>query len=207
MQSLPDEVKLRIVNRMDRQSLINTCMLDREFSNLCKDESLWRDLTLNDFGNVGKIGTWYNTYVVNYRSRPTFNILIGIDGLNTEALTALTGLLDSGRYPYRYVIDKSDNSKNLYVTVTGLTGPTPLSLFSYLANHGIRYAAADSDNMLRSEGNALIVSTSNRDKYLDEISRLLKNGDDDILYYLNNHDLDDVSEALASSIDYDYRYD
>lgn len=69
MDTLPQEVKLNILRNMTPDGIINTCSVDKEFSILCKDETLWRQLVKERFGDIEKkYGSWYNTYIYANRT-------------------------------------------------------------------------------------------------------------------------------------------
>lgn len=64
MESLPHEIKLNILRNLTAKQIIKTCLINKEFSQLCRDESLWKKLVEEKFGNIPKkYGSWYNTYL------------------------------------------------------------------------------------------------------------------------------------------------
>ena len=73
IENLPLNLKLKILNRLDRATLINICELNRSWFSICKDEQLWQQLVILDFGeyrwgrSLPKIissASWYSNYKV-----------------------------------------------------------------------------------------------------------------------------------------------
>lgn len=63
MEILPDEVKLNILKNMSAEELSRNCQISVEFRNLCQDDSLWKRLVIDKFGEVAIINnSWYQTY-------------------------------------------------------------------------------------------------------------------------------------------------
>jgi hypothetical protein len=49
---LPDEVLIRILSELDSpQAVVRTCTVDKRFSNICHDRTLWRRLLVRDYGH------------------------------------------------------------------------------------------------------------------------------------------------------------
>lgn len=60
---LPRELLLTILSDFNRNELIQLCQTDQSWNALCKDELLWKNLVVTDFGlHINKSGTWYDTY-------------------------------------------------------------------------------------------------------------------------------------------------
>ena len=73
IENLPLNLRLRILSQLDRLTLIRICELGRNWSSICRDESLWQQLVLADFGQykwgrtLPKIisnASWYANYKV-----------------------------------------------------------------------------------------------------------------------------------------------
>lgn len=63
---LPDEILSKILSFLTYDNLLEICKLSNDTHKLCKDEPLWRSLTLKEFGHVKIKGTWYNTFKEYY---------------------------------------------------------------------------------------------------------------------------------------------
>lgn len=50
IQDLPIEDQVAILSNIDRQDLLNTCMVNKYWDFICHDQLLWKRLYLNDFG-------------------------------------------------------------------------------------------------------------------------------------------------------------
>ena len=62
---LPMEVQLEILKKLDSETLLEVCRVNKEFANLCRDEQLWRHLVEQDFGTSTKLvgnESWYANY-------------------------------------------------------------------------------------------------------------------------------------------------
>lgn len=62
METLPDELRIRILGNLSARQLARLGEINREFYNLSRDEPLWSRLTNERFGNVDQNGSWFQTY-------------------------------------------------------------------------------------------------------------------------------------------------
>ncbi len=63
MERLPTETLFRIAFNLEPQDLLSFCQTKREFSQICQDESFWREKTFRDFSVSSLLkNSWKETY-------------------------------------------------------------------------------------------------------------------------------------------------
>ena len=67
LENLPAEMIVEILSNVDRKDLINACKTNKLWSQLCKEESIWKKMLNKDYPDATKIGdTWYQSYIYIY---------------------------------------------------------------------------------------------------------------------------------------------
>lgn len=71
LMGLPRDVQLDILSNLEREDLLRSCHVNREWGEICRDERLWKRLVVRDFGIrqkiIGRDNTWYSTYILYYQ--------------------------------------------------------------------------------------------------------------------------------------------
>ena len=75
---LPRELQLEILKKLDSETLLEVCRVNKAFANLCRDEQLWSRFAQEDFGTSTKLvesESWYSNYrIFRARKRQFFNL-------------------------------------------------------------------------------------------------------------------------------------
>ena len=59
---LPVDVYLEILQHLDRDQLLQSCLTSPQWYKVCRDDRLWQRLVKEDLGEVKMVGSWYQTY-------------------------------------------------------------------------------------------------------------------------------------------------
>lgn len=117
MDTLPDEIKIRILNQLDTKELGRVGNVNRELSNLSSDQSIWKDKVKTRFGDIPQIcDSWKLTYrdYPNVRARRV-KVVTHADYNEVDGLTSnVIGLYDFDEDIHTIVEDIFDTLIDFY---------------------------------------------------------------------------------------------
>ena len=102
METLPIELQRLIITGISRSELLQLCTINKQYSHLCKDELLWRQLVYTDFGpNSDQLSnSWFTTYKIYHKFSQVWTLgsrsignnnwtIVGVYASKKDAICAL----------------------------------------------------------------------------------------------------------------------
>lgn len=72
---LPVEIKLRILRYTNALQLLEYRLINKELSNICKNDRLWKRLVEVDYGDVPMVSCYYDTYKFHHLNRTVYDVI------------------------------------------------------------------------------------------------------------------------------------
>lgn len=102
-KNVENEVVLEIIEGLDYDEILKLCQVDKRFSNICKDESIWLNMVKSRYGNVDKIcNSWYETF--KYYTTHKYAYLVTIEDELDES-TSIRGLFYNKSGAFNFIVN------------------------------------------------------------------------------------------------------